>query len=156
MTPPLQPGYGEGHLRREPDLVADLDILPSGHDLVRAVNVTADQVLQKVVAVETAAPLPQLSDPGPYLASRRADGDGAGRGEVRGADQIIAGQHLAALPGCRAPPELPAPGHQNPGGRNGGQAHDIPTSHFGLPPAVASACPLHILPPLHSIRICRI
>ena len=38
----------------------------------------------------------------------------------RFADEVIAGQDLCGLPGCRTPPELAAPRHQNAGGRNGG------------------------------------
>jgi hypothetical protein len=42
----------------ELDLVSDGDGLPLGDDLVGAVDVTADQVLQRVVAVEAAPALP--------------------------------------------------------------------------------------------------
>ena len=49
----------------EPDLVADLDVLPLGDDPVGAVDVAADQVLEEVVAVEAAASLAELRDPGP-------------------------------------------------------------------------------------------
>ena len=55
-------GDGHGHLGSEPDLGADHDVLPLGHDPVGAVDVATDQVLQRVVAVEAAAPLPELRD----------------------------------------------------------------------------------------------
>jgi hypothetical protein len=47
----------------ELDLVTDRDVLPLGDDALRAVDVAADQVLEEVLAVEPAPPLPQLGDP---------------------------------------------------------------------------------------------
>jgi hypothetical protein len=76
----------------ELDLVADLDVLPLGDDLVGAVDVAADQVLQRVVAVEAAPPLPELGDPGPDVVCRSMKGDGAGCREIAVGDEVVAVQ----------------------------------------------------------------
>lgn len=65
-SPWLDRGHGERELGSEPDLVADLDLLPPGHHPVGAVNVASDEVLEPVVAVETTPALAELSDPRPY------------------------------------------------------------------------------------------
>lgn len=44
----------------ELDLVSDHRLLPLGHDSIRAVDVAPDEVLEKVVAVESATALAQL------------------------------------------------------------------------------------------------
>jgi hypothetical protein len=98
-------GNNETDLRGEPDLVADLDVLPFGHDAIRAVDVAAGQVLEKVVAVEPTPPLPQLGDPRPDLVARRTNGDRAGCGEVGERDQLIAWERLVELLVGRSPPE---------------------------------------------------
>jgi hypothetical protein len=98
-------GNDETDLRGEPDLVTDLDVLPLGHDAIRAVDVAADQVLEEVVAIEPTPPLPQLGDPRPYLIGRRMNGDGAGCGEVGDRDQLIASERLVELLVGRPPLE---------------------------------------------------
>ncbi len=64
------------------DPIADVDVLPFGGDAVSAVDVTAHEVLEEVVAVEPTPPLPQLGDPRPDLIGRGANADGTGRHEI--------------------------------------------------------------------------
>ena len=66
----------------ELDLVPDPDVLPLGPDAIRAVDIAARKVLEKVVAVEPAPPLPKLGDPWPDLVGRGANSDGAACDEV--------------------------------------------------------------------------
>ena len=128
------------NLRVELDLVPDDDGLPFGDDLVGAVDVAADQVLQHVVAVEAAPPLPELGDPGPDLLGRGANGDGAGGDQVGVGDEVITGEGPVGLLVGRAPPQLSWPDGQDVGchGSNGDDARDISTSHSLLLPAVST------------------
>jgi len=135
-------GDVQPNLRVELDLVSDGDGLPLGDDPVGAVDVAADQVLQRVVAVEAAPALSELGDPGPDLLGRGTNGDGPRGREVGVGDEVIAGEGPVGLLVGRAPPKLPWPGKAGVGGRrasNGDDAHDISTSHrcFSLlcPPA---------------------
>src|SRR5450755_664678 len=131
----LNGGHGEGDLRREPDLVADLDVLPLGHDAIRAADIAADQVLQEVVTVEPAPPLPDLHDPRPYLAGRGPDGDGAGGSEISFGDEVVAGQRLAGFLAGGTPSKLAEPAEEHIGSHRAardGQAR-IPTPHSVLP-----------------------
>ena len=79
-------------------------------------DVTADQVLEEVIAVEPAPSLPQLGDPRPNLVGLGADGDGARGDEVGGRDQLIAGKRPVRLLAGGAPRELPASPEQNVSG----------------------------------------
>jgi hypothetical protein len=145
VTPPrFHKGHDKTDLGSELDLIADHGVLPFGHDSVSAVDMAADQVFEEVVAVEPAAPLPQLGDPRPYLTGRSAHGDGAGCYEVWIGDQVIAGQGLAGLLTGRAPPQLPTSGQEDAGGRRAsksGYTHDMPASH-SVPPARGRYSPL--------------
>jgi hypothetical protein len=114
--PQLQQGHDEADLRSQSDLVADPDVRPLGHDAICTVDVTADQVFEKVVAVESAASLPQLGDPRPYVIGRGANGDGAGCGEIGIFDEVIAGEGLGELVLCRAPAEMSGPSNEDVGG----------------------------------------
>ena len=66
----------------ELDLVPDPGVLPLGGDPIRAVDIAARKVLEKVVAVEPAPPLPKLGDRRPDLVGRGANSNGAGGDEV--------------------------------------------------------------------------
>src|ERR1039457_3502673 len=113
----LHNGYTQPDLRGELDLVPDLDVLPLWDDPVRAADVTADQVLECVIAIEAAPPLPELGDPRPDLICRGVDGDGTGCHQVGGRDQVIAGQGGAGFFIGRTPAELPRPAYQDVGSR---------------------------------------
>src|SRR5436190_1588902 len=140
--------HGETGLGSEPHLVAGFEVLPFRHDAVRAVDAAADQVLHEVVAVEPATALPELDDPRPYLARRGPDGDGAGCGEVRVCDEVIAGKRLAGFPAGCAPPQLPGPAQQDVESRRTGKGRyaRMHAPHPALPcgsrlSACASAAP---------------
>jgi hypothetical protein len=60
-------------------------------DPVGAVHVTADQVLQPVVAVQASASLPKLNQPGPDLGGGRLDGDRVCPHEAGPVDELVAG-----------------------------------------------------------------
>jgi hypothetical protein len=111
-------GHGESYLGRKPDLVADLDVLPLGHDPVRTVDVATDEVLDEVVAVEATPPLPQLGDPRPHVLGRSANGDRTRRAEVGVRDQVIADEWVGELPFCGAPAKLSRPRHDRIRGRH--------------------------------------
>jgi len=151
--PLLERGHGKADLRCEPDLVADLDVLPLGHDPIRAVDVAADQVFEEVVAVEPAAPLSKLGDPRPDLAGRGSNGDCPGCGDVGVLDQIIAGKLLLEFLVRRAPPELPPPRKEGVGSHGtsydaeGGEvsrSHQAPPLDVGIKDRVSRRRPLGI------------
>jgi hypothetical protein len=83
-----------------------------GYDPVGAVDVAADQVLQRVVAVEAAPALPDLGDPGPDLVCHGMRGDGAGCDEIEVGDEVVAGEGGAAFLVGRPPAQLPRPAHE--------------------------------------------
>src|SRR4249920_402541 len=55
-SPRLDGGNLQGDFRMQPDLIPNLDALPLRRDVIRAVDVAADHVLEGVVAVEAAPP----------------------------------------------------------------------------------------------------
>lgn len=101
------------HVRMEIDLVSDLDVLLLGHDAISAVDVAAHEVLEAVIAIEPATPLPKLGEPWPDLVHRCADGDGPGRGEIGSHDEVIPGERVIELIVSRTPSELPLPPQQH-------------------------------------------
>jgi hypothetical protein len=82
-----------GRIPSHPDHpVPDLEgLLELRQDPVGAVHVTADEVLQPVVAVETAASLPELHQPRPDLGGRRMDGDRVRPDEAGPGDELVTG-----------------------------------------------------------------
>jgi hypothetical protein len=89
-------------------LVSDSDGLPLGNDPVGAVDLAAHEVLESVVAVEAAPPLPQLRDPRPYGGDGSRDGHGTRRADVRSSHELVAGErHPQLLVGCA--PSQPRP-----------------------------------------------
>jgi len=84
-----------GHDERDPgnksDLVADHDVLPLGCDPIGAVIITANEILEEVVAVETAPPPAKLGDPRPYFVGRGANSDRSSRREISVCNEILAG-----------------------------------------------------------------
>ena len=74
------------------DDVADRQRLELGHDRIDGLDVAPGEVLQPVVAVETAATLAQLEQPGPDRLRRRRDRDAARMPDVRLRDEIVAGE----------------------------------------------------------------
>src|SRR5215207_2032388 len=114
--------------------------LPLGHDPVGAVDVAADQVLQRVVAVEAAPPLPELHDPGPDLVGCGRHGDGPGCQEIGIGDEVIAGEDGVAFLVGRPPSQLPPPDQQNVGryrGADDGSARGSCSTPHPIPPTVA-------------------
>jgi hypothetical protein len=101
----LQDRHLQSRRRGEPHLVADLDLLPLGDDTIGAVDITADEVLQEVVAVEASPPLTKLSDPRPDDVRAAANGDRPRRGDVRVADQVVARLRGGNLFIGRTPPK---------------------------------------------------
>src|SRR6266545_1238398 len=142
----LHHGDAQPNLRVELDLVPDLEVLPLGHDPVGAVDVAADQVLQRVVAVEAAPPLPELGDPGPDPLGRGMHGDGAGCREVGVGDEVVTVQGGVAFLVGRPPSQLPPPDHQEVGRRTAddGSARGSCWTLHPIPPTVAH----HHPPPL--------
>jgi len=97
-----------------------VQLLELRDDPVGAVNVTAQQVLQRVEAVEAAAALADLYQPGPDIFRRGIDGDRAGGGHLRERDQLVARHGAGDLRRRRAPPVVPVP---DDGGRKGDHGH---------------------------------
>jgi hypothetical protein len=56
-------GHKEADAGVEVDFAADVDALPLGNDPISAVDITADEVLQEVIAVEAATALSELGQP---------------------------------------------------------------------------------------------
>ena len=80
-------------------------LLPFGDDPVGVVDVAAEQVLEGFVAVEPAAPLAQLRQPGPDGVGFGVDRDRPGRCEIRGGQKVIAGEPHIDLCVAGAPPQ---------------------------------------------------
>ena len=91
----------------QPQLPAHRHVLPLGHHPVRAVHVAAHGVLEKIVAVEAAAALPELGDPRPDVVRPAVHGDRPCRREISSAEEVITRQRRGNLVVGRAPPELP-------------------------------------------------
>src|SRR5438874_5035082 len=72
--------------------ISDPYHLPLVHDVVGATNVEPGEVLEPVVAVETAPSLTHLRDPRPHICRRSADGDRPCRGQVGVYQQLVARQ----------------------------------------------------------------
>src|SRR5918993_1924520 len=90
----LEQGHrGAGCVPGHPDhAVSDLQVmLAFRQDPVGAVHVAADEVLQPVVAVEAAAALSELDQPGPDACGGRLDGDRVGPHEAGLGDEVVAG-----------------------------------------------------------------
>ena len=83
--------------------IADVQLLQLGHDPIGAVNIESEDVLQSVVAVQAAAPLPHLDEPRPDGGGRSRDCDGA-RGGERRAWQRARLRAAAGAPPPRLPP----------------------------------------------------
>ena len=81
----------------ERDAVADVQLLELGHDPIGAVNVETEDVLQPVVAVQAAAPLPHLDEPRPDGGWWSLDCDGSRGGERRAGYELVSGQPPARL-----------------------------------------------------------
>jgi hypothetical protein len=73
--PAINARHDQSDVGMEVDGGPDLDRLPRGNDPFCAVDVAPDEILEEVVAVETATPLPDLGDPWPDRVSspRRRD-----------------------------------------------------------------------------------
>jgi hypothetical protein len=56
-------GHKEADAGVEVDFAADVDALPLGNEPISAVDVTADEVLQEVIAGEAATALSELGQP---------------------------------------------------------------------------------------------
>jgi hypothetical protein len=96
----VDPGDGErvpgGHrpvaLGDDHDAIAGGEVLPLLADLVGAMDVQPDQVLQPVVAVHAAAVLADLHQPGPHLFGRGGDGYREGHLVGRLGHELVTGQ----------------------------------------------------------------
>jgi hypothetical protein len=76
-------------------LGAYINGLPFGNDLVRAVDIAANEVLQKVIAVETRTALAELSNPRPHISDGGANRDRPRSRHVRMRHEIVAGEEGA-------------------------------------------------------------
>jgi hypothetical protein len=65
----------EIRVRREADLIANLQLLPLRDNAVSVANLRAEQILDPFVCVEATAPLPHLNEPGPDRGWRCLDRD---------------------------------------------------------------------------------
>jgi hypothetical protein len=89
------------------DGIAHLHFLPGRDDVVRAVGLEPEQVLQPVVAVETVAVGAELHDPRPHPLGYGVDRDRASQ-PCRGVgDELITGKRGSAFRLRRAPLLLP-------------------------------------------------
>jgi len=93
----------------ELDAISSLQVLELGQDAIGVVNVTANQVFEPFVAVESAAPLTDLRQPRPDLIGWRADRDGLSIRPFGSGYQVIAGQRPVNLVVGRAPLGAPGP-----------------------------------------------
>src|SRR6185503_17293299 len=96
-------------LRMEPQLVADLQMLIFGNDMVGVVHPAAHQVLEPRVAVKAALVLADLHKPWPNCRDRRVDGNGMGRLSTHMRGQLVAGQRHSRFFLRRAPVEMAGP-----------------------------------------------
>src|SRR6185369_13897388 len=73
----------------EPDSFANCPLSPRGIDLVHPWHLASNQVFERGIAVETAAVLADLADPGPDILWRRVDSNGMGDGSLRAEEEFI-------------------------------------------------------------------
>jgi hypothetical protein len=117
--------------RREPDSIARGATLPFRNDAPGIAHLAAEEILEKRVAVESSAVLPDLHDPRPHRFRRRRDLDGMRHVRRRTRRKRISRQRRHAIQMRRAPVQVPRahPHHvqeQNSGDDrrgNGGSQH---------------------------------
>ena len=83
-------------------------MLMVGEDLCCVGDLATGNVLKRLIGVETAAALPELGDPRPYILGRCIDSDSQGVGPIGFGHELIAGQRISCLCSHRAPPQ-PSP-----------------------------------------------
>src|SRR5581483_3146597 len=84
--------------------IADRAPLPLGMDAIRIADVVADGSLEPIVAVETAAILPELDEPWPDRRRTRIDGDRVIDAiRRRGGVQLVAGEGRHSFLGGASP-----------------------------------------------------
>jgi len=76
----------------EPYAVSDFKALKLGENAIGIVDITSKEVLEPGVAVESAASLPDLDEPGPDVVGGGVDGNGASGENNRLWDELITGQ----------------------------------------------------------------
>lgn len=113
--PLFHEGHDQAGLGMESDLRADVDGLPFRNYPIGAVDVAAHEVLEEVVAVETAAPLSKLGDPLPDTIGGGANRHRPRGRQVRTGHELIARKRHARLLLGGAPPQRPCP-HESHGG----------------------------------------
>jgi len=77
--------------------IPDLGMLMLRKDLSGVGDLAPEQVLQRLIAVETAAPLPDLSDPRPDRVRRCTDVDAECVGPLRVRNESVAGKGIGRL-----------------------------------------------------------
>ena len=109
-----------------------------GQDLLGAVHLEAEQVLDPVVRVGAAAARPHLDEPGPDRRGRRVHRDRPRRDDVGMLEQLVSGETTRGLLGGRAPVEdgLTQEAPVDRGQRDTGEEHaEQPSSSLRLPPS---------------------
>src|SRR5437588_7271815 len=92
---------------RQPYSVAHPYLLPVRNDPVRAVDITAHEILEHVVTVEAAPTLSELGDPRPDIVCSSVNSDCPSRHEIRARHEVIARHRARDLLIRCTPPELP-------------------------------------------------
>ena len=79
------------------DLIPDLGMLVLGEELGGVADLAPDQVLQRLIGVEAAAPLSDLRDPGPDRLRRCSDVDAECVRPLRVWNELVAGKWIGRL-----------------------------------------------------------
>ena len=85
------------------DLIPDLGMLILGEDLGGVADLAPNHILQRLIAVEAATPLPDLSDPRPDRFRRRSDVEAKCVRPLRVRNEFVAGKWIGRLGLLRAP-----------------------------------------------------
>jgi hypothetical protein len=93
----------------EPNEIADSQVLPFRMDLVGAVNVQADRILDGVIAIQATAVLTDLDQPLPHGFRRCMNVHSTGDQVSRARNQFIARKHRGLIGLAGAPVTKPMP-----------------------------------------------
>lgn len=122
--------------------VAHPELLQLRADLHHVVDLAADEVLEPLVGVETAAPLAKLDEPRPHGRAGRVDRDRVAVGPLRLRHELVTRQLEGPLLLRSPPPPPPAPQKRveqdlDSDLRGAGDGFDQPAHHRGAIPATA-------------------
>ena len=108
----LEHAHPESARRMQVDGFAQLAVLPLRVDAVGVLHLAAGEVLEPLVAVEAAAILAELGEPGPHLLDRRVDRHRVeDPGPVLG-KKLVAWQLALLVLRFGAPTQVPGPDHK--------------------------------------------